>query len=68
MSKTEAKTTNYNGPTLGGYHEANFRRRTRCVIVFAVMIAAFAVTIVVNINSGNVHIGIGDIARAHFPA
>ncbi len=66
MKDTEAKATKAKQPTLTGYHEANFRRRTRCVIVFAVMIAAFAVTIVVNINSGNVHIGVGDIARAIF--
>ena len=51
---------------IGGYHAENFRRRTRCVIVFGVMIAAFAVTIVININSGNVHIGVGEIAKAIF--
>ena len=50
----------------GGFHASNFKRRTRCMIVFLIMIAAFAVMIVVNINSGNVHISIEEIARAIF--
>ena len=63
----ETKINTQDQPTaIGGYHAENFRRRTRCVIVFAVMIAAFAVTIVININSGNVHIGVGEIAKAIF--
>ena len=54
------------GQLTGGFHAENFRRRTRCVIVFVVMLAAFAVITVININSGNVHISVGEIARAIF--
>ena len=52
--------------TTNGYHAENFRRRSRCIVVFLCMAAAFAVITVININSGNVHIGIGEIARAIF--
>ncbi len=48
------------------FHAENFRRRTRCTIVFVILIAAFAVISVININSGNVHISVGEIARAVF--
>ena len=68
-SKTKEVKVNQQEPpatALGGYHAENFRRRTRCAIVFAIMIAAFAVVIVININSGNVHISVGEIAKAIF--
>ena len=54
------------GQQTGGFHAENFRRRTRCALVFILMLAAFAVITVVNINSGNVHISVGEIARAIF--
>ena len=68
-SKTKEVKVNQQEPpatALGGYHAENFRRRTRCAIVFAIMIAAFAVVIVININSGNVHISVSEIAKAIF--
>ncbi len=49
-----------------GYHGENLRRRARCLAVFAFLLAAFVVITVVNINSGNVQIGVGEIARAIF--
>ena len=54
------------GPAAGGFHAENFRRRSRCVLVFVIFLAAFAVITVININSGNVHISVGEIARAIF--
>ena len=51
---------------LPGYHEANLKRKVRCMTIFAMMAAAFIVITIVNINSGNVHIGIGEIAKAIF--
>ena len=48
------------------FHALNARRRARVGFVFLGMIVAFAVMVVVNINSGNVHIGMGEIARAIF--
>ena len=50
----------------GSYHVENFRRRSRCIFVFACMAAAFVIITVININSGNVHISVGEIARAIF--
>ena len=49
-----------------GFHGENARRRLRCAIVFVLMAVAFLVITVVNINSGNVHISVGEIARAIF--
>lgn len=51
---------------LEDYHSLNARRRARVILVFAGMLLAFAVMVVVNINSGNVHISMGEIARAIF--
>lgn len=48
------------------FHALNAKRRARVTLVFAGMIVAFAVMVVVNINSGNVHISMGEIARAIF--
>ncbi|MDO4869544.1 MAG: iron ABC transporter permease [Bacillota bacterium] len=48
------------------FHALNAKRRARVLFVFIGMIVAFAVMVVVNINSGNVHIGMGEIARAIF--
>ena len=45
----------------GSFRQENFRRRSRYITVFAVLAAAFCVIIVININSGNVHIPIGRI-------
>lgn len=51
---------------LADYHTTNLKRRMRCVTFFIIMAAAFMVITFVNINSGNVDIGIGEIARAIF--
>ena len=44
---------------LPGYHEANLKRKVRCMTIFAMMFIAFIIITIININSGNVHIGIG---------
>ena len=51
---------------LTDYHTTNLKRRMRCVTFFVLMAIAFVIITIVNINSGNVHIGVGEIARAIF--
>ena len=41
----------------------NFRRRSRYILVFGVLAAAFCVVTVLNINTGNVHISIAEICK-----
>ncbi len=48
------------------YHMENFRRRTRYVLVFAVLLAAFCVITILNINTGNVHISVSEIIKILF--
>lgn len=48
------------------FHRENLRRRMRYIVVFAVLLVAFAVITVVNINSGNVAISMPDILRIIF--
>lgn len=43
------------------FHSENFRRRSRCLLVFICMAIAFLAIIVININSGNVHIPVSRI-------
>ena len=50
----------------GGFHAENFRRRSRYMFVFLLMLIAFVIISIVNITSGNVHLSVGDIARAIF--
>ena len=38
------------------FHGENLRRRARYIAVFSGLVIAFAVTVVLNINTGNVHI------------
>ena len=68
MKSTENKISSemITGQEAGGFHAENFRRRSRCILVFVILLIAFAVITVVNINSGNVHISVGEIARAIF--
>ena len=68
MKSTESKISSekITGQAAGGFHAENFRRRSRCILVFVILLIAFAVITVVNINSGNVHISVGEIARAIF--
>ncbi|MBR2189736.1 MAG: iron ABC transporter permease [Eubacterium sp.] len=47
----------------GGYHAENFRRRTRYTIVFIVLICAFLLICVLNINTGNVNIPVSRILK-----
>ena len=51
---------------LTDYHTTNLKRRMRCVTFFVIMAVAFVIITIVNINSGNVDIGVAEIARAIF--
>lgn len=48
------------------FHGENFRRRSRYIAVFSGLVIAFAVTVVLNINTGNVHISVPKILRILF--
>ena len=48
------------------FHSENFRRRSRYTVVFLGLLAAFFVIIVLNINTGNVHISVPKILRILF--
>lgn len=51
---------------LTDYHTTNLKRRMRCATFFVIMAAAFVIITIVNINSGNVHISVPEIAKAIF--
>lgn len=48
------------------FHVENFKRRSRYVLVFAVLLFAFFAVTVLNINTGNVNISIPDIFKIIF--
>ena len=48
------------------FHSENFRRCSRYTVVFLGLLAAFFVIIVLNINTGNVHISVPKILRILF--
>ncbi len=48
------------------FHSENFKRRSRYTVVFLWLLAAFFVIIVLNINTGNVHISVPKILRILF--
>ena len=48
------------------FHMENFKRRSRYVLVFAVLTAAFLAITVLNINTGNVDISVSEILRIIF--
>ena len=48
------------------FHGENFKRRSRYTVVFLGLLAAFFVIIVLNINTGNVHISVPKILRILF--
>ena len=48
------------------FHSENFRRRSRYTVVFLGLLAAFFVIVVLNINTGNVHISVPKILRILF--
>ncbi len=50
----------------GSFHSENFRKRSRYVLVFAAMAAAFLLITVLNINTGNVDISVPKILRIIF--
>ena len=51
---------------ISSFHSENFRRRTRYFIVFVVLIIAFFVITILNINTGNVHISVPEIFKIIF--
>lgn len=48
------------------FHSENFKRRSRYTVVFLGLLAVFFVIIVLNINTGNVHISVPKILRILF--
>ena len=58
MSEKKKRTEKENS-----FHMENFRRRSRYAAVFLILLLAFAVITVLNINSGNVRISIPEIFR-----
>ena len=48
------------------FHSENFKRRSRYTVVFLGLLSAFFVIIVLNINTGNVHISVPKILRILF--
>lgn len=48
------------------FHGENFKRRSRYTVVFLGLLAAFFAIIVLNINTGNVHISVPKILRILF--
>ena len=63
MSEANTKEKN---TVVESYRQENFRRRSRYTAVFITLAIAFCVIIVVNINSGNVHIPISRIMEILF--
>ena len=61
MEKTTTK-----GSPAGSFHAENLGRRVRWLTVFIILIALFCVIIVLNINTGNVHISVGRILEILF--
>lgn len=51
---------------MNSFHNENFRRRSRYLIVFVILLIAFFAIIIININSGNVHIPITRILKILF--
>lgn len=48
------------------FHHENFLRRSRYATVFLVLLVAFGAITVLNINTGNVHISVGNILKIIF--
>lgn len=49
-----------------GFHMENFRRRSRYTAVFAALSIAFAIIVVLNVNTGSVDISISEIFNILF--
>ena len=54
------------GMAAGGYHAENFRRRSRYTLVFVILILAFFLICILNINTGNVNIPVSRILKILF--
>ena len=61
-----APETSGSGAAAGSYHQELFRKRLRYTIVFVILAAAFFVIVVMNINTGNVHIPVKRILEIIF--
>ena len=48
---------------ISAYHEENFKKKSRYVFVFALLVFALLLITVLNINTGNVDIPVGRIFR-----
>ena len=48
------------------FHMENFKRRSRYTLVFVLLILAFGLITVLNINTGNVHISLSEIVNILF--
>lgn len=68
MRKSEKKIeiNNQSALAAGSFHHENFRRRSRYVLVFLVLIAAFFAITILNINTGSVHIPVPRILQILF--
>ncbi|MBE6009123.1 MAG: iron ABC transporter permease [Lachnospiraceae bacterium] len=62
----EQKQTVQPNGGIHSFHQENIRRKSRFAIVFILLAIAFCVIVVININSGNVHIPISQIAKIIF--
>lgn len=63
---SDSKALRCEAGAIESFHQANFRRRGRYTAVFVVLAAAFFVILVLNINSGNVHIPVSRIFQIIF--
>ncbi|MBR2696720.1 MAG: iron ABC transporter permease [Parasporobacterium sp.] len=61
MGKTKGEQ-----PGTGTFRNDNFRRRSRYTAVFIILLAALFVVVILNINTGNVHISVGQILKIIF--
>lgn len=52
------KTENRSDIRISDFHQENLGKRARCITVFAILAAAFLIIIILNINTGNVHISV----------
>lgn len=60
------KKWNEPAPIDGSFRSDNFKRRTRFTAVFVILLAMLFVVVILNINTGNVHISVGEIFKIIF--
>ncbi len=56
MKRTAEKQNSSSGTS--AFHQENLGRRARCITVFVILAIAFLIIIILNINTGNVHISV----------